>query len=397
MSNFPLPIPLLVRFRRFAAAILLLALTAALAGCGHFHSSSPADYVYVTVKKMFLRDRVAVIANHVAEVSNGERLKVVERIPRFLKVETPQGKVGWVEDHAVIDQEEYDKFQQLAKERASQKPVATAILYNELYMHIVPGRKTQHFYLLPINAKVSLLERASVARNAGNGVLGLPAQTTKPKKKAGKQNFVAQFTSPVRMEDWWLVRDGSGHTGWMLSRDLDVNVPEDVAQYAESEKMIGAYVLRTVDDPDSGKASPQVPEYVTVLTHYDQGLPYDFDQVRVFTWDIRRHRYGTAFRLRHIVGFFPVKVIPGNPNAPGGSEPVFSFHVAQGNDVSLDPATGRAHAAKLETLTFKMEGNLVHRVLPPGEKEAGHPGHTIARDHATSRHRHHREHRRRYR
>lgn len=362
-----------------------------LSGCSHFRSTSSAEYVYVTVKQMYLRDRVAVVANRVAEVKNGERLRVLQHIPRFMKVKTPQGAVGWIEEHAVIDQSEFDQFQNLAKQHASQTPVATAILYNELYMHLAPGRETQHFYILPPNTKVAMLERASVPRNAASSVLGLPAKapqsSTGSRKKNHKEGFASQFEPSVRMEDWWLVRDKAGHTGWMLSRDLDVNVPEAVAQYAESERMIGAYVLRTVADPDSGMPNGLVPEYLTVLTPYKQGLLYDFDQVRVFTWDTRRHRYGTAFRIHDIVGFFPVKVVPGNPNSPNGPNPTFSFQVAAGDSVSLDPQTGQPRTAQLKTVTYRMEGNLVRQVLPAGAKPAP-PATRARRAHVTHRVRH---------
>lgn len=134
--------------------------------------------------------------------------------------------------------------------------------------------------------------------------------------------------------------------------------------------MVGAYVLRTVSDPDSGKPNGQVPEYLTVLTPYKDGLPFDFDQVRVFTWDTRRHRYGTAFRQRDVAGFFPVTVALGQANTPAGPAPVFSFQRAVDNAVSLDPATGVPHATQLETITYRMEGNLVRKVSPPGGKPA---------------------------
>ncbi len=359
------------RWRQSVTCAFLLSAVLQLAGCGHLRSASSVEYVYVTAKRMYLLDRVAVVANHVGEVTNGERLRVLEHGRRFLKVQTPQGAMGWLEEHAVIDQSVFDNFENLAKQHASEQPVATAVLYNELYVHLAPGRKTQRFYILPANTKVSMLERASIPRVAPGSVLGLPSKQVTPRAevhigKAHRQNFVSQFLPSVPMEDWWLVRDGAGHTGWMLSRDLQVDVPESVAQYAENEKMVGAYVLRTVEDPDSGTGSSQVPEYLTVLTPYKEGLPFDFDQVRVFTWDTRRHRYGTAFRQRDLVGFFPVKVTPGDSNAPNGPVPEFSFQVAANNAVSLDPATGMPHAAQLETMTYRMEGNLVRRVSPPG-------------------------------
>jgi hypothetical protein len=355
-------------------AVLFFVLAALLPGCGHLRPSS-AEYVYVTVKQMYLHDRVAVVANRVAEVNNGERLRVLEHGRRFLRVETPQGAQGWIEEHAVIDQSQFDEFQNLAKQHANQTPVATAVLYSELYMHLEPGRKTQRFTLLPPNTKVAMLERASVPRFAASSVLGLPPTTPKTHPaarhaKVHKESFESRFVPAVPMEDWWLVRDNAGHTGWMVSRDFQVDVPEDVAQYAENERMVGAYVLRTVQDPDSGKPNGQVPEYLTVLTPYKEGLPYDFDQVRVFTWDTRRHRYGTAFRLRDVAGFFPVKVVPGDAASTNSPAPVFSFQVAAGDAVSLDPETGSAHAAQLETMMYRMERNLVRRVLPAGASAA---------------------------
>ncbi|HTU49495.1 MAG TPA: SH3 domain-containing protein [Acidobacteriaceae bacterium] len=354
--------------------MLVFSLVTLLSGCSHFRPSSSAEYVYVSVKQMYLRDRVAVVANRVAEVKNGERLTVLQHIPRFIKVKTPDGAVGWIEEHAVIDQSEYDAFQNLAKQHASQAPVAMAVLYNELYMHLAPGRSTQRFTLLAPNTKVAMLERASVPRYAASNVLGLPvaAASAPPARheKAHKESFESRFAPAVPMEDWWLARDSAGHTGWMLARDFQVDVPDDVAQYAESERMVGAYVLRTVSDPDSGKPNGQVPEYLTVLTPYKQGLPFDFDQVRVFTWDTRRHRYGTAFREHDIIGFFPVKVTPGDPKDPNGPEPTFSFQEAEGDNVSLDPETGMPHAAALKTVTYRMEGNLVRPVLPQGAKSA---------------------------
>ncbi len=156
--------------------------------------------------------------------------------------------------------------------------------------------------------------------------------------------------------------------------------------------MVGAYILRTVSDPDSGKPNGQVPEYLTMLTPYKQGLPFDFDQVRVFTWDTRRHRYGTAFRQHDIVGFFPVKVTPGNTNDPSAPQPVFSFQIAEGDNVSLDPQTGRPHAEQLKTVTYRMEGNLVRLVLPGADKTNFSGNGAVRSDarHSVRRHRHRR-------
>jgi hypothetical protein len=165
------------------------------------------------------------------------------------------------------------------------------------------------------------------------------------------------------MQDWWLVRDAQGRAGWIWSRMLDIDIPAEIAGLAEGQRYVGAYVLRTVDDPDSSFPDKKAPEYVVLMNSWKDGLPYDFDQVRVFTWNTRKHRYETAYRQRNLEGYMPVTV--GTQVFDKQSEPVFSFKVATGEDVAIDPQTGAAHPAQTEVQTYRMEGVLVKRVGPP--------------------------------
>ena len=105
------------------------------------------------------------------------------------------------------------------------------------------------------------------------------------------------------LEDWWLVRDQQKRVGWVLGRMLYVDVPIDVAQYAEGQRIIAFFVLDEVQD--QGK---KFSEYLVLLSENKDGLPYDYDQFRVFTWNARRHRYETAYRERNLNGVLPVTV-----------------------------------------------------------------------------------------
>jgi hypothetical protein len=126
--------------------------------------------------------------------------------------------------------------------------------------------------------------------------------------------------------------------------------------------MVGAYILTKVSDDESTTADHQVPEYVTVLTPPKPGLPFDFDQVRVFTWSLKRHRYETAFRLHPIQGYLPVKV--GSESTPKGNVPTFSFQIANSENLSVDPATGITRPIAPRTLRYEMVDTSVKRIGP---------------------------------
>jgi hypothetical protein len=165
------------------------------------------------------------------------------------------------------------------------------------------------------------------------------------------------------MEDWWMVRDSQGKVGWIMSRRMDVDVPDAIAGYAEGQKMVAAYLLRKVDDPESNFPDKQAPEYVTVLNPYQDGLPYDFNQVRVFTWNMKKHRYETAFRQRGLQGYLPVVVGNGSFDKDG-PEPTFEFKQGIGDSVTIDPETGATRPTSTETLKYRLEGALVKKVGP---------------------------------
>jgi SH3-like domain-containing protein len=343
------------------------------AGCSSMRPKPPQQWVYVTAKQTFLRDRVAAVSNRTATVTNGDKLLVLDHGRRFVKVQTAKGEQGWIDEKAVADEQVYGLFDALKEGHKDDAAVASAVVRDEVYLHARPGRDTERFFLLEEGLKLKMLARATLPK-AVPGSKGTRA-VAPPVVAPAKSGAVAEAVVPVApaMEDWWLVRDAQGRTGWIFSRMIDVDAPEALTRYAEGQRIVGAYVLTTVNDPEAEQDDKNIPIYVTVMSPYKAGLTYDFDQVRVFTWSVRKHRYETGFRDKNIEGYLPLtlqmaKDPYGKSPTAATPLPTFTYKVlaAESPEAVPDPLTGAVVPGKTVMKTYRLEGNLVRRILQPG-------------------------------
>jgi hypothetical protein len=334
-----------------------------LSGCSHLRKGPAGGTVYVTVKQTYLRDRVAAVSNRTATVENGQRLDVLEHGRRFYRVKTEKGEVGWIDEKAVATEDVFDQFKALAQTHKNDPAVASAVVRDDVNLHLRPGRVTETFYRLAEGDKLQLIQRATLPKPVPGGAA--------PVKTANAQGVVT--VPAIAMEDWWLARDAKGRAGWLLSHYVDVDVPDSVAKYSEGQRIVGAYVLTTVHDDGAQQDIKDIPIYLTVLSPYTAGLPYDFDQVRVFTWNLKMHRYETAYREKNIEGYLPVTIK--NSADPYGKSataqmalPTFTYKVltADAGAVVPDAATGMVTPGRTIEKTFRLEGNLVRRIQAAG-------------------------------
>ena len=297
------------------------------------------EIAYVSVPQAILRDHVSAVFSKTGLVKNGDRLQILERERRFARVRTASGSEGWIEQRALVPQSVYDGFQQLAKQEQSAPVEATGTTRNDTNIHLDPGRETEHLYQLNQASKVSILKRATAEKT----VPGAMAKSVSTHKNG------ASKPGPL-LEDWWLIRDPEGRVGWVLSRMVDLDVPLEIAQYAEGQRTVAFFVLDQVTDGDK-----KVPQYLVLMSEPKDGLPYDYDQVRVFTWNVKRHRYETAYREHNLSGVLPVTVSQ-EDFGKEGTLPVFVLQVKDDD-------------GNLSQRKYKMNTPIVRRVLAPGEEK----------------------------
>jgi SH3 domain-containing protein len=347
------------------------------------------EYMYVSAPETSLRDRVATMYNKIGTVHNGDRVEVLEKQRRFLRVRTDAGQEGWIEERSLVSQEVYDAFQKLVQDNTSQPVQARGTTRAELNMHDTPSREGDHLYQLKDGEKVDILKHATAQKNPPKAATANAAQTGKtgasqPKPQSTPPGSPATQPAPASevkpaqtppaspppakgsptaakgkeaappkpvMEDWYLVRNSAGRAGWVLLRMVDLDIPLEVAQYAEGQRIMGYFVLNTVQDGDK-----QVPQYLVLLNEPKDGLPWDYNQIRIFTWGRIRHRYETAYRERNLEGFFPVKT--GHQMfGKEGDLPTFTIRKETDDGQMLD-------------ITYKLNGPIVRRVLTPEEEAA---------------------------
>jgi hypothetical protein len=317
-----------------------------MAGCGPGESQQK-EFVYVAVPDASLRDRVATVYNKTGLVHNGERLLVLEHMQSkpFVRVRTPRGEEGWIQERYLADQQTFDQFQRLGQQYANAPAQGTATTQEQLKVHDAPGRRAGYLYLLGEKQKVELLARRVAARNAPAS-----AQSRSDKDDSDSDDDDQETPGPSAiLEDWWLVRDQQKRIGWAYGRALYLNIPYEVAQYAEGQRIVTDFLLDEVQDKDT-----KVGEYLLLLTDPKDGLPYDFNQVRVFTWNTRKHRYETAYLERNLFGILPVTL---------GQQDFGDEGTLRTFTLQLQDDKGNKHQQ-----LYKFNSPIVRKVRPPGEE-----------------------------
>ena len=330
--------------RTFIPAVVLAIALLAASGCKRTAASK--ERVYVAAQQVTLRDRVADVYNKVGNVKNGDVLEVLERSKnkRWLRVRDAAKEEGWIEQKYIVDENVYAAVAKLAAENRNALIQGHAAADTDLRMRVEPQRDGDFLYMLKEKEKVELLKRAS---------------TEKPAKAAPAEE--AKNAKPVEpvYEDWWLVRTGEGHVGWVVARNLDVEVPMEVAEYAEGRKIVAWFKLNEVRSTKE-KDSKLVPQYLMALSEPKGGLPYDFDQIRVFTWNQKKERYETAYR-EHLVGDLPIQVAT-QDFGKDGRLPVFTLRAKEDDQ-------------PFQQRKYSLNGVMVRRVLAPGEAPPSRPKH----------------------
>lgn len=290
--------------------MLSAGLASAVIGCQRRAPQEPPEFSYVRGAAVELRNQLGPSTEVSAHLRSGERVEVVSRRPHWTEVRTADGKTGWVLDRYLVSQEIHDHFAKLARDTQDLPSQGQAVLRRQANLHLEPGRNTQVFYQLDEGEQAEVVGHRVAPRNPGFG--------TAPSEVVTSDGSVEMSTR--KNEDWLLVRAPQERSGWLLEGAADMNPPLEVARYREGLRIRAWFEI--FREQDEGE---QHSWYLWATIRRLAGLPYDFDEIRVFVWNPRAHRYETSYRERSLIGFYPIVV--GSRQTPDGPSPTFSLQL----------------------------------------------------------------------
>jgi hypothetical protein len=355
-------------------SITLLAFALLLCGCNAGRSGTAAiGEAFVGPSSLNLRQELAPKSPVVATVKHGDRLEVVQTRRRFVKVRAQNGAIGWTDSRQLLSTEEMDELKSLAEESAKLPSQGAATVYESLNVHTDASRTSPSFAQIVEKDMVDVVGHRLAPRHAPPRNTTLvptpPPQPVRKKKKSpeskkippppmpappplppnwlelsksakpapgaeeefareaaaeGRRDKEDPVDKPVPMEDWSLVRLKDGRTGWVLSRMLIMAIPDEVAQYAEGHRITSYFALADVQDGDQTK------HHWLWTTMSRLAQPYEFDGFRVFIWNLRRHRYETAYIERNVKGYYPVLARKGKGDRGEGATFAVLLETADG-------------------------------------------------------------------
>lgn len=304
------------------------------------HKRPVLAVAYVGPITTTIRQEISLKSPVVATLKHGEKVGILEQRRRFVLVRAPGGKEGWTDVRQLITPDQMAELNSLLRRASDLPSQGVASTFEPVNMHAEPSRASPSFYQLREGARVEVIghklsprlqttagppprlipPRPKPIRHSKEDARKLrlrPPPPPAPTVPANLMELSKTDDAPpptvdasgkrLPMDDWVQVRTSDGRVGWVLSRMLNMAIPDEVAQYAEGHRITSYFNMGVVHDGDLVK-----PNWLWT-TQSKADAPYDFDSFRYFIWNPRHHRYETAYIQRNVVGYYPIEAEAGSP------------------------------------------------------------------------------------
>jgi len=262
--------------RRTISSAVLWLLVSALPGC-QSETEPILDEGRVIVNNTSVRAEASSSSRTLFRLGEGERVSILEKSGTWYRVNDSQGFEGWMDESTLLRDSTFTQMQQMLAEAASVPVQNTVTTEDEVNLRLAPGRDSAIIRRLRRNVSLEVLDRATTPRPDSDAT-----------------------------DIWFKVRPGPDEIGWVFAQLVEFRTPEELLPFTEGRIYAAVETLNEVVDPEDG------PVHWYVVGERRPGAPPElaFDGIRVFTWNLERHRYETALRLRDLQGAYPIEITP---------------------------------------------------------------------------------------
>ena len=305
---------------------------------------------YVGEKTATLWSSVAQVRQPLDTLHYGDRVDIIGRRNDNIKVRTVAGELGWVEGRYLMDAALWQRSTKLLKEVQPMPVQARGRTKVPTNLRVAPGRTQARLYQFGRGVPLEILGRAvadwvQVSDERDNAE---PPETKKEDwflvrgvatRPPGEANSPAAETTASEQGD-----ESLPIAGWVIARFVELDLPDPIRDEANSANIrpIAWFELDRVSDPAGDRA-----QYLVAAARGPEGQPCDFTTIRVYTWNVRRERYETAYIENNLCGRLPISL---GKSAKG--EPEFHFSEM---DESGPPRL------------YRLMQTVVRRIREPGE------------------------------
>jgi hypothetical protein len=236
----------------------------------------------VNVRNASLRSRDSSTSRTLRVLEPGMKVEILEQQGSWYRVRLGEME-GWMSASTLLTDDMRDHIQEGVSAAIGQVPQNTGTLARDANLRVDPGRNTAVLRLVPERSPVEVLERRTIPKEGG----------------------------PGRADAWLKVRTSPTEIGWLLYTFVEFDVPDGIAPYTEDYIYSAVKTLNSIEDPVAGT----IRWYVVGERRPGSDPELDFTGIRVFTWNMRKQRYETAFRKQGLRGVYPLEVgqVANNP------------------------------------------------------------------------------------
>jgi hypothetical protein len=316
--------------RKLLVAVPLLSLVAILAWALRPKHESLGE-AYVSGHTVPLLSGIAQVREQLGALHYGDRVDILARRNEYVKIRTVAGAEGWMNGRDLMNPPLWQRSVALLEQVRTMPIQARGRTKVPTNLRVQPGRTEPRLYQFGRGIPVEIVGRAVADW----------VQVSDEKDTSSEE-------PQTKKEDWFLVRalatrpPGEGSVkvedatttttpgeqaipiaGWVIARFIELDLPNAVREEAESANIhpIAWFELNRVSDPSGDK-----PQYLVAAQRGPEGQPCDFTTLRVYTWDVRKAQYATAFIENKLCGSLPIRLEKGPKD-----EPEFRFQDMDGD------------------------------------------------------------------